>query len=265
MTGVPDWESLSKVAEKRRADATIAARRGFAGTLAKHLRSDGSPSIEAIKSLSRYLQSGDAAMSLHFTTRDGRPPKKDNRTASVSMWAPGGEGQLSGRLFRLAERLDGVHVSEQDQQTDQEVITKLADALDQDPKGAGKWKLVFRHPRRGNPTTKTRSEVKLAMLGQLSLKLRAELGNWDDADVALRDKYKVIGDDNSTRKKAVHFYMLSLARVALDLFDELGNTAAVDAALCKKYEAINGGPKLREKAIRLYRRSQEKLSKKPVE
>jgi hypothetical protein len=228
--------------------AELACCHGHCKPLADYFkRTEWPPSHEVLKALSRHLD-GSNNWNLRFVVRNGRPPK----IRSGALWEEGQERALADKLYLLGERIAYNLVSPSETPNLQTFLAELANAFD--PRGNGRWKLSFERPRRGNPISQTRSDVKLAMLGQLSLRLRAELGNWNDADVALRDQYKVIGDDNSTRKKAVRFYMKSLARTALDLFDELGDWTAVDAALCEKFEAIKGSPNLREKAIRLYRR-----------
>jgi hypothetical protein len=186
--------------------AEFACRHGHCKLLADYFkRTEWPPSHEVLKSLSRHLD-GSNNWNLRIVVRDGRPPK----IRSGALWEQGQERALAKKLYLLGERIAYNLVSQLEIPNLQSFLAELANAFD--PRGYGKWKLSFEHPRRGNPISQTRSDVKLAMLGQLSLRVRAKLGNWNDADVALRDQYKVIGDDNSTRKKAVRFYKRSTLR-----------------------------------------------------
>jgi hypothetical protein len=79
-------------------------------------------------------------------------------------------------------------------------LAELANALD--PVGSGKWKLSFKRPRVGNPTTPLRSALRLAELGSRALALYEIHKNWQRVDEEL-DKEKSDATDNKLRKRAV--------------------------------------------------------------
>jgi hypothetical protein len=176
--------------------AEFACRHGHCKLLADYFkRTEWPPSHEVLKALSRHLD-GSNNWNLRIVVRDGRPPK----IRSGALWEEGQEGVISSRLYLLGEGIANNSILRSEIQNAQKFLIELADALD--PAGTGKWKLSFKHPRRGNPSTSLRRTIKLAVLGHQALALYAVLKNWRKVDDKL-DEDKPDATDSKLRKLAV--------------------------------------------------------------
>jgi hypothetical protein len=186
---------MSQVIANPHLRAELACCDGQGKLLASYLRTEWPPSSEVLKSLSRHLDGSDN-WNLRFVVRNGRPPA----TRTGELWEEGQEGVISHRLHLLGEGIANNSIPRSEIQKAQKFLIELADALDS--AGAGKWKLSFKRPRRGNPSTPLRSNIRLAILGHRALALYAVLKNWRKVDDKL-DEGKPDATDSKLRKLAV--------------------------------------------------------------
>jgi hypothetical protein len=175
--------------------AELASCDGQAKLLAGYFRSEWPPRLEVLKNLSRHLN-GSENWNLSFVVRNGRPP----RARSGSLWEDGQESNLANSLLMLVEGIANNSISQSETPGAQKFLAELADALD--PNGPGKWKLFFKRPRRGNPSTQLQNTIRKAILGHRALHLYSELKNWRKVDEKL-DEAKPDAIDSKSRKAAV--------------------------------------------------------------
>jgi hypothetical protein len=175
--------------------AELACCDGQSKLLASYFRTEWPPNSEVLKSLSRHLVGSDN-WNLRFVVRNGRPPA----TRTGELWEEGQEGVISRRLYLLGEGIANNSIRRSEIQSAQKFLSELANALD--PAGASKWKLSFKRPRKGNPSTPLRGTIRLAVLGHRALALYAVLKNWRKVDDKL-DEDKPDATDSKLRKLAV--------------------------------------------------------------
>jgi hypothetical protein len=186
---------MSQVISDPHLQAELACCDGQGKLLAGYLRTQWPPSSEVLKSLSRHLDGSDN-WNLKFVVRNGRPPV----TRAGGFLEEGQEGAISSKLYLLGEAIANNSMPRSEVQSAQRFLSDLADALDS--AGAGKWKLSFKRPRRGNPSTPLRNTIRLAVLGHRALALYRVLKNWRKVDDKL-DEGKPDATDSKLRKAAV--------------------------------------------------------------
>jgi hypothetical protein len=175
--------------------AELACCNGQPKVLADYLKKEWPPDPEVLKSLSLHLRGSDN-WTLRFIVRNGRPPA----ARSGTIWEAGQEATLSWTLYSLGESIANRTLPTSAVSEAQQLLRGLADVLD--PAGPGKWKLTFRRPRVGNPSTPLKKTIRLAVLGHRALALYARLRNWQKVDEEL-DRGKSDAVDSKSRKIAV--------------------------------------------------------------
>ena len=188
---------------------------GRARSIAIYLKKYRQPNIEVLLNIARYLRGDDPSWTLRFISRGGRPPKI-RTDPQQSMWVPGAEGALSTTLemvCRASRTYPQVLLMHADLVNNLEVrdlIGRLADVLDPDIYSAGKWKLVFKRPRRGNPRTDLQTEIADAVLKQAAEFLKTKEGLKTDS--AAHDRLHamdIIGSHSRRLRRATKRFNIS--------------------------------------------------------
>ena len=188
---------------------------GRSKDVASYLRKHAQPNVHVLRNISAYLQGGEDWV-LRFTSRNGRPSKK-SQNDDPDIWGINKEAALAAALDDICllwncEQGLQLDMSVAKRANVQNLLRRLADVMDPDPRLNEKWKLSYgRDRRRGNPKTTLETQLGEVRLGEMAIALKIELGTWSHVDNKLHE-LGYMGGDNSRRKKAVRLVRQIRAR-----------------------------------------------------